>query len=536
MRIYLISIGITVMAGVATAQWQDISAERIRAHMRFLASDLLEGRGVGSRGGQLSEEYLAASLAAAGVKPGGENGTYFQTVPMTGVTTQPSSQLAAIGTGGPSVSFQWQDDYVGGTHRQQPMVAFDADAIFVGHGIVSKSENWDDYKGVNVRGKIVVVFTNEPQPENKDVFQGRTLTYAGRWTYKFEEALRQGALGCLIIHTTPTAGYGWEVVRNSWSKEDPQMKLEPGRTALGFAGWITQEAGEKLLGMSGHDVAGLLRAADSRDFKPVPLNVRFRGRIESKLRQVTSRNVLGIVAGSDPQRRDEIVMFSAHWDHLGRALPVNGDEIYNGAIDNATGCAVVLEQARVMAALNEKPRRSSVFAFWTAEESGLRGAEYYAAHPLYPPDKTAVNINYDALFPSARTKDVVTTAAERTTVWPVVQEAAKRFGVEIASDPRPEQGSYYRSDHFMLARLGIPAFRVGPGSRIAGQPDEFAANQFRDYNAKHYHQPSDEFREDWDFASLEHTARFGFLIGLNVANSDQMPRFNPGDEFAVGNR
>jgi Zn-dependent M28 family amino/carboxypeptidase len=326
------------------------------------------------------------------------------------------------------------------------------------------------------------------------------------------------------------------VVRNSWSKEDPQMRLEAGSPTLAFAGWLTQDAGAKLLAISGHDVEGLLRAADSRDFKPIPLNVRLRGRIESKIRQITSRNVLGTVPGSDAKHRDEIVMFSAHWDHLGRALPVNGDDIYNGAIDNATGCAVVLEQARVMAALTRKPRRSVVFAFWTAEESGLRGAEYYASHPLFPPGKTAVNLNFDALFPSSRTRDVVVTAAERTTVWPVVQEAAKRFQFEITPDPRPEQGSYYRSDHFMLARLGIPAFRVGLGSKTAGRADDGAADQFQEYNTKHYHQPSDEFREEWDFASLEYAARFGFLIGLNVANSEQMPRFNPGDEFAVGSR
>lgn len=536
MRIYPYSIGIAMMAGLAAGQWQDISAERIRAHTRFLSSDLLEGRGVGSRGGQLAEEYIAASLAAFGVKPGGENGTYFQTVPMVGVSTQPASQLSASNAEGKSVNFRWQDEYVGGTQTQQPNVTIDAEAVFVGHGIVSPSENWDDYKGVNVRGKLVVLFTNEPQPENPQVFKGRTLTYAGRWTYKFEEAARQGALGCLIIHTTPTAGYGWEVVRNSWSKEDPQMKVEAGRPALAFAGWLTQDAAAKLLRLSGREVDALLRAADSRDFKPVPLNIRIRGSIESKIRPITSRNVLGLVAGSDPKHRDEIVLFSAHWDHLGKALPVNGDDIYNGAIDNATGCAVVLEQARVMAALTQKPRRSTLFAFWTAEESGLRGAEYYAAHPLYPPDKTAININYDALFPSARTKDVVVTAAERTTAWPIVQEAAKRFDFEIAADPRPEQGSYYRSDHFMLARLGIPAFKVGLGSKVAGQSEDFASTRFREYNTKQYHQPSDEFSEDWDFASLEHAARFGFLIGLNVANSEQMPRFQAGDEFAVGSR
>ncbi len=434
------------------------------------------------------------------------------------------------------MSFKWQDEFVGTTHKQQPETKFQAEAIFVGHGIVSRQEEWDDYKGVDVKGKLVVLFTNEPQPENPQIFKGRTLTYAGRWVYKFEEAARQGALGCVIIHTTPTAGYGWEVVRNSWSKEDPQMLLEPGNSPLTFAGWLTQDAGEKLLALSGHSVASLLQAADSRDFKPIPLGVSFRGNLKSNIRKIESRNVLGVIPGSDPKLREEYVLFSAHWDHLGIALPVNGDSIYNGAIDNATGVGVVLETARVFSALRQKPRRSTLFAFWTAEESGLRGAEYYSHHPLFPPAKTAVNINYDALFPSSRTRDVVLTGAERTSVWPTVQETAQRYQLSVAPDPRPEQGSYYRSDNFMLAKIGVPAFRVAPGNQIYGKPDDFAAAEFTEYNTKRYHQPSDEFREDWDFASLEHAGRFGFTLGLNIGNQEPLPRWNPGDEFVVSGR
>lgn len=540
MRIWKKSIGIGGMAallavGVSLAQNHLISGDRIKAHVRFLSSDLLEGRGVGTRGGQLTEEYLAAQLAAFGIKPAGDNKTYFQKVPMVGVQTLPESQFS-ISKDGKAVNLQWQEEYVGATHRQKPEVSFEADAVFVGHGIVNRQEEWDDYKGVDVKGKLVVVFTNEPQPDNPLVFKGRTLTYAGRWVYKFEEAARQGALGCLIIHTTPTAGYGWEVVRNSWSKEDPQMQLEPNQPPLSFAGWVTQAAGEKLLRLSGHSVDELLRAADSRDFQPIPLGVKLRGNLKAKIRNIESRNVLGMLPGSDPKLRNEYVMFSAHWDHLGVALPVNGDAIYNGAIDNATGLGVVLETARAFSTLRQMPRRSMLFAFWTAEESGLRGAEYYSQHPLFLPAKTAVNINYDALFPSARTRDVVVSAAERTTVWPVVQEAAQRYQFAIATDPRPEQGSYYRSDHFMLARIGIPAFRIGLGTKIYGKPDDYADTEFLEYNAKRYHQPSDEFREDWDFASLEHAARFGFTIGLNVANQETLPRWNTGDEFSVGQR
>jgi Zn-dependent M28 family amino/carboxypeptidase len=529
MRIYPKSIGIAAfaLATISSAQAPEITGSRIRAHVKFLASDRLEGRGVGTPGGQLAEEYIAAQLALMGAKPGGENGTYYQTVPMVGVATQPDAELSAG-----NLNLRWQEDFVGNSHRQKPVESFDADAVFVGHGIVSTSEDWDDYKGVDVKGKVVVLFTNEPQPNNPEVFKGKALTYAGRWTYKFEEAARQGALGCLIIHTTPTAGYGWDVVRNSWGKEDPQMKLEPGRPALAFAGWVTSHAGERLLKLAGTSVDELLKASDSRDFKPMPLGLKLRGRLNSKIRQIVSRNVVGMIGGSDAKLKDEAVMFGAHWDHLGVGIPVNGDNIYNGAIDNGTGVGIVLEIARAWGRLREKPRRSALFAFWTAEESGLRGAEYYAAHPLVPTAKTAININYDAIFPSARTKDVVVTGAERTSAWPIVQEAARRFQLEITPDPRPEQGSYYRSDHFMMARAGIPSFSVKTGSKVVGQTDDFAAQQFREYNTRNYHQPSDEYREDWDFASVEHIARFGYLVGLNIANAPQIMKWNAGDEFA----
>ncbi len=525
----LLSVAVPVLAQA------DIAGERIRAHVRFLSSDLLEGRGVGQRGGQLAEEYLATALAGFGVKPGGENGSYFQTVPMVGVTTQPDSTLTVV-KGGKPMTLAWQKDFVGNTNLQEPAVKLDAEMVFVGHGIVAPNEKWDDYKGVDVKGKVVVVFTNEPQPDNPAVFQGRTLTYAGRWTYKFEEAARQGAAGCIIIHTTPTAGYGWDVVRNSWGKESPQLLREANRPALSLAAWVTEEAGGRLLGLSGRTVAELLKAADSPDFRPIPLGVRLRGDLRTKLRKIESRNVLGRIEGSDPKRRDEVVMFTAHWDHLGVAAPIKGDSIYNGAIANATGLGVVLEQARVLAQMANKPKRSLIFAFWTAEESGLLGAEYYSLHPVYPAAKTAANINYDALHPSARTRDLVLTGANRTTMWPMVQEAARRYDMEVTPDPRPEQGSFYRSDHFMLARIGIPAFKVAMGTRVFGKSEEFSSAEFREYNANHYHQPSDEFREDWDFASLEQAARFGFLLGMNVANSDVMPKWNPGDEFAVTTR
>jgi Zn-dependent M28 family amino/carboxypeptidase len=309
------------------------------------------------------------------------------------------------------------------------------------------------------------------------------------------------------------------------------VKLPPGQPELAFAGWVTQEAGGKLLALAGRTVDGLLKASEARDFKPIPLGIRIRGRINSKIRDINTANVAALIPGSDPALGSEAVIFSAHWDHLGFGAAVDGDSIYNGAVDNATGCGILLEIARLWASLEQKPRRSALFLAVTAEEGGLRGSEYYATHPIFPPGRTAVAFNFDAFFPFGRTKDVVVTGAERTTFWPQVQEAAGRLNLVIRSDPRPEQGSFYRSDHFSYARAGIPAFTVDEGDQFAGRPEGYGEKLFEEYNAKHYHQPSDDYRDDWDMSGMEQIARFGFLLGQSAANLDRLPTWNPGDEF-----
>lgn len=504
---------------------QDVSGERIRAHVKFLASDLLEGRGVGVRGGDLATEYIASQLALVGAKPAGENGTYFQKVPLVGVATEPDATMRAG-----SHSLKWLDEFVGVNRRQQAQAKLDAQAVFVGHGIVAPEYQWDDYKDVDVKGKIVFLFTNEPESTDPKFFGGRALTYYGRWTYKFEQALRKGAAGAVIIHTTPTAGYGWEVVRNSWGREEPYVKLGPNDPELSFAAWITQEAAKKILA-PGHTVDELLKTSESRSFRPIPLGFNVRLEVRSKIRAMDTRNVVGIIPGSDPQVGSETVIFSAHWDHLGVGTPVNGDSIYNGAIDNATGCAIILEIARAWSALPRKPRRSALFLAVTAEEGGLRGSEYYGRNPLVPASKTAAAFNYDALPPFGRTTDVVVAGAERTTMWPMVQQIATRFGLTIKPDPRPEQGSYYRSDHFSFARAGIPAFSIRMGNDFAGKTKEFGDEIFREYNTRNYHQPSDEYKDDWDFAGLEEMAKFGFVLGMETANQQRLPDWNKGDEF-----
>jgi len=378
---------------------------------------------------------------------------------------------------------------------------------------------------------VVVLFTNEPDSEDPKFFGGRALTYYGRWTYKFEEAKRRGAAAVLIIHTTPTAGYGWNVVRNSWAREQPYVALAPGEPALAFAGWVSSDAAAKLLAPGGYTVTELLKASNRRDFRPLPLRIRLRGKAPSKIRKIESHNVAAVIAGSDPDYRDQAVVFTAHWDHLGVGPPVNGDSIYNGAVDNATGCAILLELARAWSELEQKPRRSALFLAVTAEEGGLRGSEYYAAHPYFPPGKTALALNFDGYFPAGLTTDVSVAGAERTTLWSTVEEAARRANYRITPDPHPEQGSFYRSDHFPLAKIGVPALSIEQGENFAGRDPAYGRKLFEDYNARHYHQPSDEFREDWDFTGLENIARFGFLIGTSAANQERLPTWRPGDEF-----
>jgi Zn-dependent M28 family amino/carboxypeptidase len=508
------------------AQDVTISADRIREHTKFLSSDLMEGRGVGTRGGDLATEYIASQLALAGAKPAGENGTYFQAVPLSGIETAPGATLTAN-----NLDFHWSEDFVGYSPLEQAEVRFEAPAVFVGHGITAPEFQWDDFKGVDVTGKVLVLFTNEPASTDPKFFDGPALTYYGRWTYKYEEALRRGARGALIIHTTPTASYGWDVVRNSWGRENAQIRLAPGARALAFEGWITREAGDKLLAASGHTVDELLAASEKREFRPIDLAVTIRARIPSKVRRIQSRNVAAMIAGSDPKLKDEAVIYSAHWDHLGIGTPVNGDAIYNGAIDNGTGCAILLELARVWGTLPQKPRRSALFLAVAAEEDGLKGSEYYAGHPLIPNARAAIDLNFDALYPWGKAKDVVLTGAERTTVWPAAQQIARRMGLEIAPDVSPNAGHYFRSDHFSFAHAGVPAFSIGHTTEFAGKPAGWGKSAYEEYNSKHYHQPSDEFQTDWDFTAVAQAAEFGYLLGIEVANQTRLPDWRSGEAF-----
>ena len=520
----------TCFCGAAAPGPFPISGDRIAAHTRWLSGDALEGRGIGGRAELLTTEYIATQFALAGTRPGGDAGTYFQEVPLVGVESLPETELAWQLDDG-SKALTYLGDFVAVNHRQQPLVEFDAEAVYVGHGIVAPEFDWDDYKRANVRGKIVILFTNEPPSEDPEFFGGKALTYYGRWTFKYEQALRKGAIGCIIIHTDATAGYPWMVVRNSWSGQEPFVRLQPSEEALAVAGWVTSSAAGDLLLETGKTLDELLALSESRDFQPIALKLRLRGRIPSRVTPINTRNVLGVVEGGDPARKGEAVIYTAHWDHLGVGVPVNGDSIYNGAVDNATGVAMLLELARAFGELSPKPARSIVFAAVGAEEGGLRGSQFYAHHPAITAGKTAVNLNFDGLAPLGETRDISLPGHERTTLKPLVEALAAEFGFSIQPDAKPEQGYYYRSDHFSLAKVGIPAFSVKLGMDYVGKPEGWGIRALEDYTANRYHQPSDEFDPAWDFTGLEKLTQFGFELGRRTAELDDLPTWNDGDEF-----
>ncbi len=508
-----------------------ISPGAIAAHTRFLSHDLLEGRGVGGRGEALTVEYLATQLALSGALPAGDDGTYFQQVPLVEHSVQPGSVLRLAGR-----ELSTGEDYVLSNERQTAQEIIDAEIVYVGHGIAAPEFDWDDFKSVDLRGKVALLFTNEPPSEDDSLFGGRALTYYGRWTFKYEEAARRGALGVLIIHTEDTAGYPWEVVRNSWSGGQLAVENQPGERKLALAGWLSEAAARQLLAASdatrGSSLDELLDRANQRGFRPVPLGLRAQADIRSSIVPVETANVLGRFEGSDPQRKREAVLYTAHWDHLGIASGTGGeDAIYNGAVDNATGCGVLLEIARAYGRLARAPRRTILFALVGAEESGLLGSDFYAANPAIPMGRTAVNLNYDGLFPFGETEDFSLPGHERTTLKATVEALAGEFGVGLTPEARPEQGYYYRSDQFSLAKRGVPAFSLETGERYVGKPPGWGADHVAAYIQRSYHQPSDEYSPEWDFAGLAELARFGFELGRRVADQDQMPTWNDGDEF-----
>jgi Zn-dependent M28 family amino/carboxypeptidase len=510
------------------------SAERIAAHVKFLSSDLLEGRGTGQRGGEIAAEYLATQFASYGLKPAGDEGTYFQHVPMVAVKTLAATSFKLVPQSGDPVELKNLDDYVTNNESQTEMADFDAPIVFVGFGITAPEYRWDDYKNCDLKGKVALLFVNEPASDDPKFFKGKALTYYGRWTYKFEETARRGAVATIVIHRTDLASYGWQVVRNSWGSEREYLKRDE-TPRVQAASWVQLEVAKKVVAMGGFDLDKLLAQAQTREFKPVELPVHLRAHVASELRPFIGRNVLARLPGSDAKRSDEAVLYTAHYDHLGVDASAKGDNIYNGAVDNGTGCGILLELAHAWSGAAAAPR-SILFSAVTGEEQGLLGSEYLGKHPPTPAAKISLDLNFDALAPIGIPEEVEVGGAERTTFYPIVESTAKSFGLAIRPDPRPEAGHYYRSDHFSLAHVGIPSFSIGQGLKFKGHDAAWGETQAKDYVDHHYHQPSDEFQSDWNFAGLAEMARFGFVLGRTAAASPELQGWQPGDEFEAARK
>jgi len=542
--ILTLTVSLLVFGSVLSQQTKStpsgINEATLKGHIRFLSDDLLEGRGTGARGGEIAAKYIAAQLEELGAKGAGENGSFFQPVSLVGVKADPKTTLTISGANG-NESFKFADDFVAFTGAQTESVDVNADLVFVGYGINAPEQKWNDYKGgdADYRGKILVMLVNDPPATTAEpnLFGGRALTYYGRWTYKYEEAARRGAVGAILLHTDQSAGYPWSVVRTSngsW-RFDIARGANDSTPFLQFRSWVTDDAARRLMKLAGQDLDALRSKAATREFQPVNLGLKGKLNLKSEVKRVAAPNVVGILEGSDPQLRNEYVVYSAHWDHLGIGAPnKDGDTIYNGALDNATGCAVVLSIAESIARtpMAQRPKRSSLFLFPTAEEQGLLGAEWYAKHPVVPLDKTAANVNLDSMNVLGPTHDFIPLGAERSTLKAVVEAVARDMGLRVAPDARPEQGSFFRSDHFPFAKAGVPSISLKEGDDYVGRSKEWSEEQFKAYNTAHYHQPSDEMRDTWDYRGMIQEAEIALAIGRRISDMPEKPRFNPGDEFA----
>jgi Zn-dependent M28 family amino/carboxypeptidase len=515
--------------GALAAPKPKIEAKKIREFVKYLSSDALEGRGTGQKGGDAAADWIAKQFESFGLKPGGEKGTFFQEVPMVGVKTRAESTFAFAPANGAEIPVKYADEIVTNNEAQEEKAEIDAAIVFVGFGITAPEYQWDDYKGADLKGKVALLFVNEPESNDEKFFKGKALTYYGRWTYKYEETARHGAVATLIIHRTDLASYGWEVVRNSWGTERSYLRRD-GTPKLEAASWIQLDVAKKLVGLAGLNLDELYKQAQTREFKPIELPVHLKAHLASELRPFVSRNVVAKLEGSDAKLKDEAILYTAHYDHFGIDPSLKGDQIYNGAVDNATGCGILLELARVWAK-SPAPARSILFAAVTAEEQGLLGSEYFGKHPTIPASKISLDLNYDALAPLGEPEEVEVSGAERTAFFPAVETEAKEFHLTIKPDAQPGAGHYYRSDHFSLARVGIPSFSISEGMKFKGHDTAWGEAQAKDYNEHRYHKVSDEFHEDWNFSGLAKMTSFGFELGHTAATQPALVEWQKGDEF-----
>jgi Zn-dependent M28 family amino/carboxypeptidase len=543
-------LSVPAIAGLppaARAAAESINPEHMRAHVRFLSLDLLEGRGPGTRGDQLAAEYIATQFALNGLQPAGDNGSWFQKVPLYAVHTIEDKthfgfevENAKGGNGVGRIPLAYNTDIVAKDQTGQPVAEIDAPIVFVGYGIHAPEYNWNDYAGpdghdIDLKGKIALVIVNEPPSDDEKFFKGRALTYYGRWTYKYEEAARRGAVGVLIIHRTDLASYGWQVVRDSQIIEKSYLQGDPLAT-LRAAAWIQHDIAQKLFdavpGMGSVD--DVIERAGKPGFHAEELPIRLKGHIESRVRHYDSTNVVARAPGA--ASGSNAVLYTAHYDHLGIDPNAKGDGIYNGAADNGTGCGILLEMARAFAQSKQPPPHDMYFAAVTAEEQGLLGSQYLGMHPPIPASQITLDLNYDMILPIGVPLSATLGGAERIDFWPTVQSVAKAFDLKLLPDPTPGAGHYYRSDHFSLARVGIPAFSVDQGELFEGHDEAWGRAQFEDYVAHHYHQPSDEYQPGWDFRGNAKLAQFGFVLGWLASEQPKPIAWQPGDEFEAARK
>ena len=510
-----------------------ITEEEIRARTQILASDAFGGRSPSSAGEERTMEYLSEEFAALGLEPGGTNGTWFQEVPMVSITADPDMPLTISGNG-QTATFAYGPDFAGGTPRVVEDVAIEgAEMVFVGYGAVAPEYDWNDYEGVDVNGKVVVVLVNDPgfATQDPELFKGNAMTYYGRWTYKYEEGARQGAAGVLIVHETAPAAYGWATVRNGWT--GPQFNLVTPDNNMGMAileGWVTLEAAESIFQMAGLDYQELKALAQTRDFRPVPMgDLKASVSIHNTIVHSTSRNFLAKIPGTT--RPDEVVIYMGHWDHFGTDTSLEGDQIYNGAVDNASGIATLLEIAKAYKTLEPGPERTVVFWATTAEEQGLLGSAYYAEDPVYPLDKTVAAINIDALPIFGATRDYVIIGYGNSELDEYAVRANGLIDRVVKPNPEPEKGSFFRSDHFPLAKQGVPAHYGGAGHDNIAHGEAWSRAQSDAWTADHYHQVTDEYSPDWDLGGAMQDISVWFRVGLDLAYSNAWPEWNEGTEF-----
>ncbi len=508
-----------------------LSKNKYKSHLQFLSDDLLEGRAPATRGDKIALKYIETQFRLNNLTGGATNSSFVQQVPIIGMTSDPKMELIA-NKNGKSERFKFREEFIGFSGLQENEVNFEnAEIVFVGYGIDAPEQKWNDYKDVNVKGKVLLMMNNDPAGDDPKFFAGKGRTYYGRWTYKYEIAAKKGALGAIIIHTTESAGYPFQVVQTSWSRERFSLANSNEKPLL-LKSWLTEDATKKLLQLSGHSLSQLVESAQSRSFKPVALGINASIVIKNSIRALSTGNVLGVVKGSDPILSEEYVLISAHHDHLGiSSKPINGDSINNGAMDNASGVSMLLTLAEGFALLKNPTKRSLIFVSLAAEESGLLGSEFYAANPTIHPSKIVANVNMDGINMFGETRDVAMVGKGKSTIDKNVEETANIFGMKVKSDQYPELGFFYRSDQFNFAKIGIPPVYLDAGADFVGKPEGWGKQKAEEYTAKDYHQPSDEIKEEWNYDGTVQMSKFYFHLINQLANQKVNPVWNKGDEF-----